>query len=131
MALLLFRSSPGPLARDRTETGSTRPSVRASPASLLPRALAEELFLRVQREQWFSQRNARGERCDRDGERSVAREELAPARDRTWGDPARTQQVEKQFATTGRLGGKQHATRVRRERCRERVDRFLATLVEA
>ena len=108
-----------------------RVPVRPSPASLLPCALAEELLLGVQREQRFLQRNAGGERCDRDTERSVAREKLAPSRDGTWGDPARTQQVEQQFAATGRLRGEQHATRVRRERRCERIDRFLATLVEA
>ena len=90
-----------------------RVAVRSSPASLLPCALAEQLLLGVEREQRLLQRDARSERCDGDTERRVAREKLTPARDGTWGDPARAQQVEQQFAATGRLGRKKHASRMR------------------
>lgn len=108
-----------------------RIAVGPPPPSFLAGSLAEQLFLGVDRDRGLAQRDARGERRDREGDARVRLEELAPGADDPGGDGVGPQQVEQEFATTCRFGGQQHASIGAAQLVRKGMQRLFAALVDA
>ena len=103
----------------------------ATATALLARALAEQLFLGVDRDARVAQRDAGSERRDGQRDAGARSQELLPVADDLGRDVVGPQQVEQQLAPAGRFGGEQHAALGVAQLVREGVQRFLAALVDA